>query len=302
MSGQVPQGFLGEPLQRAEFIAVAEESGLITQIGQLEPLPGELVVDAEGKVLAPGFIDTHEHLMLTGSQESAVHLDDAENFSMILERIADRAAKTPKGEWVFGSYLNEQALAEKAMPTRTDLDRAVPDHPVFLMHATIHMCALNSNALEIIKPPLDLSGLDVEGGRPTGVIRDPGILTFVHPAMAGIVSQETRLEYLHTAAGMAITKGITTVHALDGGDLGPGDTPFIWQHRHRLPVHLDALTERPRRRAECRILSVVPARQRPVTLYHQAAGHGAPGERTRRQQPGGDDRERQHPAGRTSGR
>jgi predicted amidohydrolase YtcJ len=64
----------------------------------------------------------------------------------ILERIADRAGQTPKGEWVFGSYLNEQTLAEKAMPTRTELDRAVPDHPVFLMHATVHMCALNTRA------------------------------------------------------------------------------------------------------------------------------------------------------------
>src|SRR5210317_74411 len=41
--------------------ALRVDGGLITQIGQLEPLPGELVVDAEGKVLAPGFIDTHSH-------------------------------------------------------------------------------------------------------------------------------------------------------------------------------------------------------------------------------------------------
>jgi predicted amidohydrolase YtcJ len=220
-------------VENGRIVAVGTQAALASLIDQGWPM-----LDLGGRTVLPGFIDTHEHLMLTGSQASAVHLDDAENFSMILERIADRAGQTAEGEWVFGSYLNEQTLAEKAMPTRTDLDRAVPDHPVFLMHATVHMCSLNTRALEIINPPLDLAGLDLEGGRPTGVIRDPGILTFVHPAMAGIVSRETRLGYLDTAAGMALKKGITTLHALDGGDLGPGDTPFIWQHRHRLPVHL----------------------------------------------------------------
>ena len=229
--------------EESRSTALAVEKGRIVSVGTQETLSsfidqGWPTLDLGGRTVLPGFIDTHEHLMLTGSQASAVHLDDASDIAAILERIADRAGQTPKGEWVFGSYLNEQMLAEKAMPTRTELDRAVPDHPVFLMHATVHMCALNSRALSIINPPLDLSGLDFEGGVPTGVIRDPGILTFVHPAMAGIVSPETRLEYLHAAAGMALKKGITTLHALDGGDLGPGDTPFIWQHRHRLPVHL----------------------------------------------------------------
>ncbi len=194
--------------------------------------------DLGGRTVLPGFIDSHEHLMLTGSQESAVHLDNAGNFDAIIERIAERAGKTDKGQWVYGSFLNEQNLAEKAMPTRYDLDRALPDHPVFLMHATIHMCSLNTRAMEIVNPPNDLDGLDLDSGEPTGVIRDPGILTFVHPAMAAIVSEDTKVDYLLTAAGMALKKGITTVHALDGGDLGPGDTRIIRQNRRRLPLHL----------------------------------------------------------------
>ena len=171
--------------------SLAIEKGRIVAIGSEETAPlldqGWPKTDLGGRTVLPGFIDTHEHLMLTGSQESAVHLNDAENIAMILEKVADRARQTEKGAWVYGSYLNEQELAEKAMPTRYDLDRVVPDHPVFLMHATIHMCTLNTKALEIVKPPRDLDGLDLESGEPTGVIRDPGILTFVHPAMAGIV-------------------------------------------------------------------------------------------------------------------
>jgi predicted amidohydrolase YtcJ len=223
--------------------ALAIENGRIAQMGSeaaLRPLlqQGWPKDDLGGRTVLPGFIDSHQHLMLTGSQETAVHLNNAEDIDTILGLLAERAGKTEKGDWINGSYLNEQELKEKAMPTRYDLDRAVPDHPVFIMHATCHMCALNTRAIEILKMPLDLDGLDLEGGKPTGVIRDPGILTFVHPAMAGIVPESTKIGYLFTAANMALKKGITTVHALDGGDLGPRDTPIIWHNRHRLPIHI----------------------------------------------------------------
>ena len=222
--------------------ALAIENGRIAAMGSQAVAPlieqGWPQKDLDGRTVLPGFIDSHEHLMLTGSQASAVHLDDANDFGAILERIAQRARSTDKGEWVFGSFLNEQNLAEKTMPTRHDLDRAVPDHPVFILHATAHMCALNTRALTILDPPMDLDGLDRIGGEATGVIRDPGILTFIHPAMAAIVPERTKVDYLLTAGRMALAKGITTVHALDGGDLGPGDTRIIWQNRHHLPVHL----------------------------------------------------------------
>jgi predicted amidohydrolase YtcJ len=223
--------------------ALAVENGRIARTGSDSDM-GELadqgwpVEDLGGLSVLPGFIDTHQHMMLTGSQETAVHLDDAKNVDDILTRIADRVTCTPKGKWVRGSYLNEQTLAQKAMPTRDDLDRAAPQHPVFLMHVTCHMCSLNTRALEIIQPPPGLEGMDMLGGRPTGVVRDPGILTFVHPAMARIIAPGDKLEFLQTAARMALKKGITTLHALDGGDLGPGDTKVIWQNRDRLPLHL----------------------------------------------------------------
>lgn len=223
--------------------ALAFENSRIVAVGSNAEVKSFLdqdwpILDIKGKTVLPGFIDTHEHMMLTGSQAAAVHLDGVENLDQILERIADKAKDTEKGAWIRGSYLNEQNIVEKRMPTRTDLDRVCPVNPVFLLHATCHMCSCNSRALEILEIPIDLNGVDMESGQPIGVVRDPGILTFVHPAMSKLISEEEKVEFLQEAARMALAKGITTLHALDGGDLGPGDTRVIWANRDKFPVRI----------------------------------------------------------------
>jgi len=223
--------------------ALAFEDSRIVAVGSNADLQGLVaqgwpVLDLAGRTVLPGFIDTHEHMMLTGLMAAAVHLDDVEDIEQLLEKMARRAEQTPKGVWIRGSYLNEQNLAEKRMPDRMDLDRVCPDHPVFILHATCHMCSFNSRALAIINLPLTLNGVDLASGQPTGVVRDPGILTFVHPAMSRLIAEAEKVEFLQKACRMALGSGITTLHALDGGDLGPGDTRVIWGNRDKLPLRI----------------------------------------------------------------
>ncbi|MGD2038040.1 MAG: amidohydrolase [Desulfobacterales bacterium] len=219
--------------EKKKIIRVGRNADVQSLIDQGWP-----VLDLSGKTVLPGFIDTHEHMMLTGHMASAVHLDDVKSLEEILERLADKAGQSAKGSWIMGSYLNEQNITEKRMPTCTDLDRVCPENPVFLLHATGHMCSFNSQGLEIINVPLSLEGVDLASGQPTGVIRDPAILTFVHPTMGKITPEKQKVEYLQKAARMALNKGITTLHALDGGDLGPGDTRVIWANRDKFPVRI----------------------------------------------------------------
>ena len=223
--------------------ALALEGGRIVRVGGNADVQnfidqGWPVLDLQGKTVLPGFIDTHEHMMLTGLLAAAVHLDDVENMAQILERVADQAGRAEKGTWIRCSYLNEQNIAEKRMPTRTDLDKVSAGNPVFLLHATGHMCTFNSRALEIVNLPLNLAGVDMESGQPTGVVRDPGILTYVHPTMSRFIGEEEKVEFLRQASRMALDKGITTLHALDGGDLGPGDSRVIWNNRDKFDVRV----------------------------------------------------------------
>ena len=191
---------------RAEALAFDKQR--IVQVGSNKDMDslienGWPSLDLAGKTLLPGFIDTHQHTMLTGLMATAVPLNDVADMAEIVERLRNAVAQVEKGEWVRGSYLNEQNLVEKRMPSRTELDQASTQHPIYVLHATAHMCSFNSCALEILKIPRDLEGYDHEGGEPTGVVRDPGILTFVHPALSRVIPAETKVSALKKAARMA---------------------------------------------------------------------------------------------------
>ena len=71
-------------------------------------------------------------MMLTGLMSAAVHLDNIENLEQLMDKIGDAATNVAKNVWIIGSYLNEQNITEKRMPTRIELDRVCPDHPIFL--------------------------------------------------------------------------------------------------------------------------------------------------------------------------
>ena len=199
---------------------------------------GDTVIDLKGQTVLPGFIDTHAHMMLTGHAAISLPLDKAECIHDIQDMVQTKAKDLDAGAWIKGYSLNELDLKEQRMPTKSELDVVSSRHPVFLSHATCHLCSLNSMALHIMDLPQDLSGLDKKSGNTTGVVRDPGILTHVHPKITALTTEEVKVKALHAAAHKALAAGITTVHGLDDGDLGPGDVPIILEHQDKLPIDL----------------------------------------------------------------
>jgi predicted amidohydrolase YtcJ len=92
---------------------------------------GARVLDDHSLTILPAFVDTHNHLLFAGRGVHDVPVGQARSIAEFVELIRQRAAVTPKGEWIRTSAgWHELSLAEKRMPTAHELDQATTDHPV----------------------------------------------------------------------------------------------------------------------------------------------------------------------------
>ena len=82
------------------------------------------VIDAAGKVLLPGFNDSHVHFVDGGLALDRVPLNDATSAEEFARRIAERAKVTQKGEWITGGDWDETKWTPAKMPTK-ELDRLI---------------------------------------------------------------------------------------------------------------------------------------------------------------------------------
>lgn len=156
--------------------AVLTENGVITAVGQKEDLlrvAGQkaFAIDLCGSALLPGFIDTHSHITALASTMRLVSLEGAKDFHEIASRMKRHIAEKqiPPGEWVAGFGYDQNGLKEKTHPDKGLLDSVSLNHPILIAHASGHMGAANTPALQALGISADSP--DPEGGR---IGREPG--------------------------------------------------------------------------------------------------------------------------------
>ncbi|HEX8112971.1 MAG TPA: amidohydrolase [Kofleriaceae bacterium] len=93
--------------------------------------PSSRVIDLHGATLVPGLVDSHVHILELGRKLERVNLVGVAGEAEAVERVAARAAVTPRGEWILGYGWDDGAWANH-YPTLTLLSERVPDHPVYL--------------------------------------------------------------------------------------------------------------------------------------------------------------------------
>ncbi len=103
--------------------------------------------DLAGKMLVPGFVSGHEHLIASGWLSLDVDLITAESKEETLRRIKEYADANPDIPVIRGFGWNRGSYG--GTPTAADLDDIIPDRPAFFADATIHDSWLNSKALEM---------------------------------------------------------------------------------------------------------------------------------------------------------
>ena len=238
--------------QRPRASCLAVKDGEIAGVGDAEILrafrgPGTGEMDCQGHTLAPGFNDAHCHLMALASSLRGVDCrpDKAKTVAHIIDAIRRRAENVPTGKWIraFGydeSYFDGNNAGRH--PTRWDLDRAAPHHPVRLDHRTGHASALNSRALELLgitaDTPDPVDGVierDEATGEPTGVLYEMG--GYISGRMATHRNQgdlwdglwNRMRDGIDRANRLLLSRGITSVQ-----DASPGNDYPRWRAFHKL--------------------------------------------------------------------
>jgi predicted amidohydrolase YtcJ len=193
--------------------AIRVENGMVIAIGKRAAISGDAVEVHHGDaVLMPGLRDAHLHPVAYAAALRGTTLATAANFSDLAARLRATADAGSPAIPVLGMRLNDETLAERRLPDRNVLDKAVADRPVLAHRYCGHVAIANSAALALAG--IDSTTPDPEGGvidragdgTPTGVLRETAIELVAERFGAGNqVSVDELLDALHRLAAVGLT-------------------------------------------------------------------------------------------------
>jgi predicted amidohydrolase YtcJ len=172
--------------------------------------------DLQGKMLVPGFIDNHVHLLDGGYFLASINLRDVKSkadFISVFRRYADSA----KGNnWIKGGNWDHEAWGGQ-LPSKEWIDIFSGEHPVFVSRYDGHMGLANSIALTMAgitrntpSPPGGEIVKDPKSGEPTGILRDAAT-SLVYKVIPNPAEKDLD-EALGRATAHALSHGFTQVH------------------------------------------------------------------------------------------
>jgi predicted amidohydrolase YtcJ len=219
----------------SEAQAIAVKGDRILAVGTDAEIAGFIgstteVINLEGRLAIPGFIEGHGHYTSLGRAMMVLDLTTVANWDEIVAMVAEAVADAEPGEWILGRGWHQEKWDRaprplvEGLPLNTELNRVAPENPVFLTHASGHASFANAMALELAG--IDRDTPDPQGGEivhdrsgiPTGALRE----TAQRPVRAAIDqadaarSEEDRradaLRVVELAGREALSKGVTSFH------------------------------------------------------------------------------------------
>jgi predicted amidohydrolase YtcJ len=179
------------------------------------------VIDAGGRLVTPGFIDSHVHFIDGGFRLSSVQLRDAKTPEEFTARIRDFASTVPAGTWIVGGDWDHERWGGE-LPRRDWVDRVTPNHPVWVNRLDGHMSLANSAALEaagVTRRTPNVAGGEIvrdRRGEPTGVLKD-NAMALVDKVVPP-PSAELNDRALDSAMRHVAEQGVTSVHNMGSWD------------------------------------------------------------------------------------
>ena len=189
---------------RAEAVAVS--NGRISAVGtseDIKKLAGEntKTIDAQGKLLLPGFNDAHAHIVALGNKFSSIDLSDAKTADEVIAKLIRFADFLPKGRWILGGRLDPAVEI-----SLSQVDAATPENPVFVYH---------SDPKSVIANSLALAAARVEDK--AGIVRETQL-----DAIRRVVPPDHVRDLpaiVETASNYAASLGVTSMQDMHSDDL-----------------------------------------------------------------------------------
>jgi predicted amidohydrolase YtcJ len=201
--------------------AIAFKDDIIMKVGSNDEISQLIdgktnVIDANGKFICPGFIDSHIHFIMGGERLNSVDLKNASTRQEFISLIEEFAKKKKKGEWITGGDWDHVNWGGE-LPTRFWIDEVTKENPVWIGRHEGHTYLANTLALQIAGL-LDKEVGPVEGGtivhnekgEITGIFKDNALKLIF--ASVPVASDEENEKFVESAMDYVIRHGVTSIH------------------------------------------------------------------------------------------
>ncbi|TMW92076.1 hypothetical protein EJD97_013531 [Solanum chilense] len=183
-------------------------------------------LNLDGKIVVPGFIDSHVHFIPGGLLMASVDLRGVNTKDLFVDKIRKAVANVKHGSWLLGGGWNDDIWGGD-LPMASWIDSITPHNPVWLTRIDGHMGLANTLALTLAgisrnnENPNGGAIVRDDDGEPTGLLIDSAMKLVLHHIPEATVDE--RREALKRASNHALKRGVTTV--VDFGRYFPGASP-----------------------------------------------------------------------------
>ncbi|RME40443.1 MAG: amidohydrolase, partial [Planctomycetota bacterium] len=204
------------------ILAVGDEEAVARHIG-----PQTKVIDLGGAFAMPGFIEGHGHFTSLGRSKMILDLRAVRNWDEVIDKVRAAVAKAHPGEWIVGRGWHQEKWDRppekqvEGFPAHEGVSAVSPDNPVYLTHASGHLCFVNAKAMALAGIAADTPDppggeiLRDDTGQPIGILRETaqGLVERVYQAQIerSPQAEKARLRrMIRLADEECLRKGVTT--------------------------------------------------------------------------------------------
>lgn len=168
--------------------------------------PNTKRIDAQGKLVIPGFNDSHVHFFSIGTRFFSLNLKDTKTPQEVIKRIKFHTKFLPMGQWLIGNFQTREDYPLQIIPSKELIDAVTPNHPVLIYLQGAQIAFANSRAMQI-------AGIE---NKPDGILCDSAVNRVKNKLP--IISYGTNPVVAETATNYAASVGVTSVQDVHSDD------------------------------------------------------------------------------------